>query len=72
MNKTPFTPTPSESVQVKIWLSPDTLKSIDDYAELHGRSRSWVIDRAIAQWYQGVERCRKNRRRKARSDRRAA
>lgn len=56
-----LTPSPESSTQTKVWVNNDLLEFVDAICERDERSRSFVINQALAHWVSKLQRDRKNR-----------
>jgi len=52
---------PEDTTQVKVWIDPELLEWIDQFAEEHQRSRAYVINQGMRRWRNRVEDSRKRR-----------
>lgn len=62
--RTPHISRPNDSTQAKVWIDDDVLSRLDLEAVNKERSRSWLIDRALREYFAHLDRSRASSKRK--------
>lgn len=62
MARTPHTDKPAEALKVQLWIDAELVEWIDNEATRRDRSRAYLVNEAVRQRMQRIERQRKPRR----------